>query len=351
MEPTNQVATTVQSAPSAMPTSVAPSSGVQYATSVPQTLQASAIPTTLPAQPVVTPTASIPQASVPQAAINQGNPWQEAFQALTASLNGSNPSQAPVSQSAYQRTPTPQVNTQAQWASQIPQQQALPQYSAHQISSHQALTPQQAQQLQAQQHQQRLVQQQQRVAANQRAGSPRDPYLSQITNESLEVLEHFGAEAPRLLNTYACAVEDALIEQVKRGQSQSLLLQAAGEERTAMNTILTNPDVLADYVNDFFGPNGPYPTPTLEELQQQKSQQARQQFEAEIQQQEQTQGVPRNFQRPEMVMPTPGRQANQVNNFWGGFSQLMDNKPEDAWKFLSQAPAQAFQQKMLVQDL
>ena len=118
-----------------------------------------------------------------------------------------------------------------------------------------------------------------------------------------------------------------------------------------MNTILTNPDVLADYVNDFFGPNGPYPTPTLEELQQQKSQQARQQFEAEIQQQEQTQGVPRNFQRPEMVMPTPGRQANQVNNFWGGFSQLMDNKPEDAWKFLSQAPAQAFQQKMLVQDL
>ena len=76
------------------------------------------------------------------------------------------------------------------------------------------------------------------------------------------MLEHFGAEAPNLLNTYACAVEDALIEQVQRGQSMSLMLEAAGEERGAMNLMLTDPDVLADYVNDFFGPNGPYPTET-----------------------------------------------------------------------------------------
>ena len=81
-----------------------------------------------------------------------------------------------------------------------------------------------------------------------------DAYLSQISDQSLEVLEHFGAEAPALLNQYACAVEDALIEQVQRGQSNSLLLQAAGEERAAMNLMLTNPDVLADYVNEFFGP-------------------------------------------------------------------------------------------------
>ena len=37
-----------------------------------------------------------------------------------------------------------------------------------------------------------------------------DAYLSQISDASLEVLEHFGAEAPVLLNQYACAVEDAL---------------------------------------------------------------------------------------------------------------------------------------------
>ena len=92
-----------------------------------------------------------------------------------------------------------------------------------------------------------------------------DAYLSQISDASLEVLEHFGAEAPVLLNQYACAVEDALIEQVQSVQAQSLMLEAAGEERAAMNLMLTDPDVLADYVNDFYGPNGPYPTPTAEE--------------------------------------------------------------------------------------
>ena len=32
-----------------------------------------------------------------------------------------------------------------------------------------------------------------------------------------------------------------------------------------MNLMLTNPDVLADYVNDFFGPKGPYPVETAAE--------------------------------------------------------------------------------------
>ena len=109
-----------------------------------------------------------------------------------------------------------------------------------------------------------------------------DAYLSQISDDSLEVLEHFGAEAPNLLNTYACAVEDALIEQVQRGQSMSLMLEAAGEERAAMNLMLTDPDVLADYVNDFYGPNGPYPTPTESEAREIAEYQARAQFEAEI---------------------------------------------------------------------
>ena len=153
-----------------------------------------------------------------------------------------------------------------------------------------------------------------------------------------------------LLNQYACAVEDALIEQVQAVQSQSLMLEAAGEERAAMNLMLTNPDVLADYVNDFFGPEGPYPTETPEETYQREQYEARAQFEAEIQAQEQQNGVPRNFQRPEMEMPTPGRQVNQANDFWGGFSQMMDNNPENAWKFLSQAPQGALQAKMLVQD-
>jgi hypothetical protein len=176
-----------------------------------------------------------------------------------------------------------------------------------------------------------------------------DAYLSQISDQSLEVLEHFGAEAPALLNQYACAVEDALIEQVQRGQSQSLMLEAAGEERAAMNLMLTDPDVLADYVNDFFGPEGPYPTETAEETAAREAYEARAQFEYEIQQQQQA-AVPQNFQRPEMDMPTPGRQVNAANDFWGGFGQMMDNNPENAWKYLAQAGPGALQTKMLIQE-
>ena len=49
------------------------------------------------------------------------------------------------------------------------------------------------------------------------------------------------------------------------------MLEAAGEERAAMNLMLTDPDVLADYVNDFFGPEGPYPTETPEETMQREA--------------------------------------------------------------------------------
>ena len=187
-------------------------------------------------------------------------------------------------------------------------------------------------------------------ASQLQGASVSDGYLSQISDQSLEVLEHFGAEAPQLLNTYACAVEDALIEQVQRGQSQSLMLEAAGEERSAMNLMLTNPDVLADYVNDFFGPNGPYPTETAAETAERQQYEARAQFEAEIQAQEQGQ-VPQSFQRPQMDMPTPGRQANVAGDFWGGFSQMMDQNPENAWQYLAQAPQGSLASKMLVQDV
>ena len=188
------------------------------------------------------------------------------------------------------------------------------------------------------------------AAAQQGASQAQDQYLSGISGESLEVLEHFGAEAPSLLNTYACAVEDALIEQVQRTNSMDQVLQATSEERNAMNTMLTNPDVLADYVNDFFGPNGPYPTETAEETSAREQTEARAQFEAEIQAQEQGR-VPAQFQRPEMEMPTPGKQVNQANDFWGSFSQMMDNNPEQAWQYLSQAPQGALQGKALIQDL
>jgi hypothetical protein len=311
-----------------MPTSVGAPSVAPSVTSQQQAFQAS-------------PQAQVPayQAAAPVAQASAGNPWQEAFQALSASLNTSSPSQAQVPYSAYQ-TPTPQASTQAQWASgsQIPQQA---QYSAAQTSS-----PQVSTQGYSESEVRSLLSQQ---AAQLQSASGSDNYLNQISDDSLEVLEHFGAEAPTLLNTYACAVEDALIEQVQRGQSMSLMLEAAGEERAAMNLMLTDPDVLADYVNDFYGPNGPYPTPTESEAREIAQYQARAQFEAEIEAQEQGR-VPQSFARPEMDMPTPGRQVNVANDFWGGFSQMMDQNPEQAWQYLSQAPQGALSAKMLVQD-
>jgi hypothetical protein len=61
--------------------------------------------------------------------------------------------------------------------------------------------------------------------------NPVSDYLSEISSDSLEVLEHFGAEAPILLNRYSCAVEDALIEQVRRNtQLRKELAELKGEE-------------------------------------------------------------------------------------------------------------------------
>tara|TARA_R110001592_G_scaffold96151_3_gene276334 strand:+ start:672 stop:1004 length:333 start_codon:yes stop_codon:yes gene_type:complete len=50
-----------------------------------------------------------------------------------------------------------------------------------------------------------------------------------LSDDSVEVMEHFGLEAPVLLNNYACAVEDALIEQVKKNNALQEQLDAAAD--------------------------------------------------------------------------------------------------------------------------
>ena len=329
MEGTNQTAQVATPTSSAPQTGYAQVAAPQYATSQSPASQASMAQPVVPQMPAYQAPAPAAQASAPAA-----NPWQTAFQALSASLNTSNQSQAQVSPSAYQATPTPQAATQPSWAS-MAAPQAAPTYS-----------PQVSTQGYSESEVSQLVQQ---AAAHGQAQAS-DAYLSGISDASLEVLEHFGAEAPALLNQYACAVEDALIEQVQRGNSMVHTLEAAAEERGAMNLMLTNPDVLADYVNDFFGPNGPYPTETPDETAVREQHEARAQFEAEIEAQEMGR-VPQQFQRPVQEMPTPGRAANQAQDFWGNFSEMMDASPENAWKYLAQAPQGALSAKMLVQDL
>ena len=90
---------------------------------------------------------------------------------------------------------------------------------------------------------------------------------------------------------------------------------------------------------------------TQEEQAAYDNEQARAQFEAEIEAQQQNQ-VPPNFQRPQMEMPQPGQAAqNPAGQFWGDFSEMMDNNPENAWQYLAQAPQGALQSKALIQDL
>jgi len=333
VEGTYQAAAPTAQTPSVMPTADVQTSASQYGTSGPSASQVSQTMAP-PQQQAWAP--QMPQAPAPQAsaqAPSQGNPWQQAFQALSASLNTPNPSLTQAPSSAYQTTPTPQASIQAQWASPQGQPIYAPQAST------QAYAPTQAPTYQPQ------------VQGQGQSVSAPDSYLSQISDTSLEVLEHFGAEAPALLNQYSCAVEDALIEQVQRGNSLNLMLGAAGEERAAMNIMLTDPDVLADYVNDFYGPNGPYPTETAEELAASQQEAYRAQFEAEIEAQARN-DVPPNFQRPQMEMPDRGQSAqSQAGNFWGDFSQLMDQNPENAWQYLAQAPQGALQAKMLIQDV
>ena len=329
MEGTNQTVAAQAPISSATPTGSGQVAAPQYATN-----QAPVSPASMGQAPTPQIPAYQVQAPAAQASAPQANPWQQAFQALSASLNTSNPSQALVSPSAYQTTPTPQAATQPSWAS-MAAPQAAPTYS-----------PQVSTQAYSESEVAQLVQQ----AAAQGQAQASDGYLNGISDASLEVLEHFGAEAPALLNQYACAVEDALIEQVQRGNSMNHMLEAAGEERAAMNIMLTNPDVLADYVNEFFGPEGPYPTETPEETLAREQGEARAQFEQEIEAQEMGR-VPQQFQRPVQEMPTPGRVASQAQDFWGSFSEMMDSSPENAWKYLSQAPQGALQAKALVQDL
>ena len=341
MEGTNQAVATTAQPSSTMPTSSAPNLAAQPASSAQPTYQASMAP--------AAPQAVAPVYSQPATPAAQGNPWQEAFQALSASLNTPTQSQPQAQSSAWQ-TPTSQGMTQAPMGQPSLDSRALqglyPQ--AQQTYSPQAST-QEYSALAQQQAQLAALQQAQALQQSQSA-SVSDSYLSQVSDTSLEVLEHFGAEAPALLNEYACAVEDALIEQVKTGQTMNLMLNAAGEERAAMNIMLTDPDILADYVNDFFGANGPYPTMTAEEEAEYNQLAAYEQFENEIEQQEMRQ-VPSNFQRPEMNMPMPEQAHNPAAQFWGDFSEIMDNNPEDAWKYLSAAPGGAFQTKALIQDL
>ncbi len=150
-------------------------------------------------------------------------------------------------------------------------------------------------------------------------------------------------------------VEDALLSQAQQTaqvmsqlqtiqeqlQNSHTVIEAAAEDNAAYHTLLTNPDVLAEYVNEFFGPQGPYPT----ELAQDR-------LAAEVEANERRFApAPATYQRPQMEMPAPDVQAATAgDDFWATFSAISERNPAAAWQMLSQATPEALRSKVLVSE-
>lgn len=277
------------------------------------------------------------QAYQPQAP--QVNPWQEAFNRLSDSLSATRTSQP---QASYSPQIQPEAQPSATWQQQA-QYQAAPSVTGMQTSLPQA----------TQAYSQSLTQPSSlNSSVNEHAS---DGYLSAVSSESLEVLGHFGAEAPALLNRYACVVEDALLAQAQQTsevlqqveelaislEAAKKVIDAAAEDNAAYHVMLTNPEMLSAYVNDFFGPEGPYPVET-----------SRDRLAAEVAANEQRFAPAQQvYQRPQMDMPAPGVQATSSgDDFWSSFSALSERNPAEAWRLLSQATPEALRSKVLVSE-
>lgn len=172
-----------------------------------------------------------------------------------------------------------------------------------------------------------------------------------------------------MLNRYSCVVEDALLAQAEQTanvlqQVEALtgnledakkVIDAAAEDNAAYHVMLTNPDMLAAYVNDFFGPEGPYPTETSEDRLRAEIEANETRFAPQPQAQAPAPQAPAPqapaFKRPEIDMPQPGVQAGaRPDDFWATFSAMSDKNPAVAWQMLSQAGPDALRSKILVSE-
>ena len=159
-----------------------------------------------------------------------------------------------------------------------------------------------------------------------------------VSEESLEVINHFGVDAPAVLNDYACQIEDSLITTNQQLQEAVGLLQEMSEEHKAYEEILTDPDVLADYTCEFFGPEGPYPVD--EDGYDDYYEDSYEQSYAEAP------------MRPEMPIPPQPQAPADVEDFWGDFGDAADRDPQNAWRYLNAAQKnpEVFRQKLLVME-
>ena len=163
-----------------------------------------------------------------------------------------------------------------------------------------------------------------------------------VSYESLEVLDHFGADAPAILNNYSCTIEDALITTNNQLIEAVGLLQELANEHRAYEAILTDPDILADYTCEFFGANGPYPVPD----------EAPSYVDPRAQYQRPAAAPQAQYERPQMPVPPAPQNQGNPGDFWNSFGSLAERDPSNAWRYLNQASAnpEVFRQKLLVME-
>ena len=327
----------------------------------------------VPGQPVAY---QAPQPQVPYQAPQApaGNPWEQALQGLYASsigtpnslLQGQPSPQTPSAMPGYPGVPQVFSPPSPAGVMAPPAQFQQPVYSPGAYQQPQPLVPQ--------------------------APAPVQPavdgFLGSLSNQSLEVLQHFGPEAPALLNHYSCVVEDALLRQAQQtldmtAQAQQLqanlqnahtLIAAAAEDNAAYHTILSDPQVLDAYNQEFFGPGGPGAQPAApapegprdrlaaevaygeakgqmlppragarfgDQFALPPAPQQPQTMQApapqQPQPQEQPAQPPAGYQRPQLDMVAPTQAATpSAQDFWHQYSYLMDHNPRAAVSFFDQ---------------
>jgi len=168
-----------------------------------------------------------------------------------------------------------------------------------------------------------------------------------VSEASLEVIDHFGPDAAVIVNKYACDIEDALIQTNQQLIEAVNLLQELSAEHKGYETILTDPDVLADYTCEFFGENGPYPVP--EEPTAPMAQVPQGAPGVQVGQQLLQRVAP---QRPEMPVPPQPQAPANAGDFWNSFGNLADRDPSNAWRYLNSAAQnpEVFRNKLLVME-
>ena len=180
---------------------------------------------------------------------------------------------------------------------------------------------------------------------------------SGVSDASLQVIDHFGADAPAVLNDYACKVEDALVKTNGQLVEGVGLLKELNEEHKAYTKILTNPDILADYTTKFFGPNGPFPVSQAPQAPQ--GRQVGQQLQRQAPATQAAPAAPRQAQaaapapaRPQMPAPPAPQAQGNPTDFWNNFGSASDRDPQNAWKYLTAAQQnpEIFRQKLLVME-